>query len=169
MGGRREKRVKHTIHVHNGKISSANNHALAHDQSEATSASSDDTNLALKREGGKRGQNVHASASGTRNGLRGWQLVLLGVLDGDTIISTRKGAGMGRLVLVLVGGLGAAGRGVNTSSQAKAAGGATMVGLLNHGSSAKGACKDASLATTSHAKGSGGSATERHLGWIDGY
>lgn len=105
---------------------------------------------------------MHASASGTRDGFRGRQLILLGVLDGDTIISTRKGAGVGGFVLVLIGGLGTARRGVDASSHANA--GAIIVGG-NQGGSADGACNDASLAT-SNAKSGGGSAVERHLGWF---
>lgn len=46
---------------------------------------------------------MHASTASTGDGLRAGQLVLLRVLDLNRVISTGKGAGVGRLILVLVG------------------------------------------------------------------
>lgn len=165
------RRIKHTVHVHDSQVSSTNDHALAHDQSQASRAASDDTHLSLERESRQRGVDVHASASGTGDRHRGRQLVLLGVLDGDTIISTGKGAGVGGLVLVLVGGLGTVRGGVDGSngrSSANRARGVENVvdegGGVKKGGSTTRARDDSSVATNS-TKGCGGStAAKRHLG-----
>lgn len=39
---------QHTVHVNNGQVGSANDHALAHDQAQAAGAAGDDADLALE-------------------------------------------------------------------------------------------------------------------------
>lgn len=101
---------------------------------------------------------MHTSASSTLNGLRGRQLVILGVLDGDTIISTRKGTGVGGLILVFVGGLGPARRGVD-GSDAKV--GDILLVVVEGG--ATGTASDNATAATGGANGSKRRTGERHL------
>ncbi len=83
-----------TIHVNKSQIGTADNHALAHDETQASRATGNDTDLALERERGERALHVHAAAAG--DGRRGRQLALLGILDGDGVISTREGTGRRR-------------------------------------------------------------------------
>lgn len=89
--------------------------------------------------------------------------MLFGVLDGDTIISTRKGAGVGRLVLALVGGLLALGRVGDVG-----AGGGRREVAGDEGSGA-GSDGDAPAASS---KSSCGDALDRHVccgkrgGWV---
>lgn len=104
---------------------------------------------------------MHAGAAGARDGLRGRQLVLLGVLDGDTIVRARKGAGVVGLVLVLVGGLGAArgvvdGRGAGEGVVAVVAV-VAGVGVLEE-------ARNLTVAAAGRAENGGGGAVERHLG-----
>lgn len=59
---------------------------------------------------------MHASTASTGDGLRAGQLVLLRVLDLNRVISTGKGTGVGRLILVFVGSAVAIVGGMNSSS-----------------------------------------------------
>lgn len=77
-----------TIHIDNGQISTANNHALAHDQTKASSTTGNYTDPTLERERSE--SPLHVEATTTLDGSGGGEHVLLGVLDGNTIICTSE-------------------------------------------------------------------------------
>lgn len=89
-----------TVHVDNCQISTANNHALAHDKTKTTSTTSNYTNLALEGERSK--GSLHVEATTALDGRRGRKGVLLRILYGDTVVRTSKGTGRGWRLLVLV-------------------------------------------------------------------
>lgn len=89
-----------TVHVHNRQVGTADNHALAHNETETSCTSSDDTDLTLQREGGE--GPLHMLATAPLDGNGGRKLALLRVLNCDGLVrsgeATRhRGTTLGRL------------------------------------------------------------------------
>lgn len=94
-----------TVHIDDGQVSTGNHHPLAHHQPQAPRAASDDADIALQREGRQGRVDLEASTAGADDGPRAGELVVLWVLDRDTIIGTGEGAGVAGLALVPVASL----------------------------------------------------------------
>lgn len=98
--------VRLTVHIDNGQVGARNDHPLAHHQPQAPRAAGDDADVALQREGRQGRVDVQACTAGADDGARIGELVVLWVLDRDTIIGAGEGAGVGGLALVPVASLG---------------------------------------------------------------
>ena len=83
-----QRRGRLTVHVDNGNVCSALHDSLTHDQSQASSTSSDDANLPFQRKGCQSPLKVYTT-SALHMVARG-QLMFLGMLELDQVICTGK-------------------------------------------------------------------------------
>lgn len=88
---RGEIRKELTVHVDDGEVSARDNHALAHDQSETSGTSGDNTDSALEGKGSQGPLHVLAAAALDEFGRR--KFVILRILDRDRVVSSSKGSG----------------------------------------------------------------------------
>lgn len=87
----RDKRGQLTVHIDNGQVGTRDDHALTHDQSEASGTSSDNADLALERKGSK--GSLHVLTAAALNEFARWKFMVLGILDGDGVVGSGKGSG----------------------------------------------------------------------------
>lgn len=78
-----------TVQVDNGDVGAADHQSLAHDQTEASSTSCDEANVALERKGGK--GTLEMVAAATLHRLTLGHVLLLGMLHRDLLVGTREG------------------------------------------------------------------------------
>lgn len=73
---------------------------MTHDKSEATSATSNYTDLTLEREGGE--GSLHVETATALDGGRGGESIFLWVLDGDAVVCTGECTGSRRRTLLVL-------------------------------------------------------------------